>query len=246
MLDGMMARLALIKRNLATPEMRPHCFHNPDWHKLRKKLETSFPELPEAAKLPGNDSFEQAASSTLSALSTDYETLVEVLDVKNATLTLLKALAKETSGPFTLGLSRPLALDVMSLFVGLCQLQLLRSSIGGDARLLMSLYAHAHLSVHGSREGRFFALTTDAQKFEVPLRGLVDALKELSGLVGGMVPQLADSIAVASDLADLRRRGALNPLGATWASVDAGGGQPRACPRTLMCETRAGWRRQCG
>lgn len=42
---GMMARVSLLQRNLASPGGRPHSLQNPDWAKLRKNLEKKFPSV---------------------------------------------------------------------------------------------------------------------------------------------------------------------------------------------------------
>ena len=215
MVEGMKARLDLVRRTLHGPQ-RPKCLQNSDWAKLRTTLEKSYPELPDTTKVKGYESFDAAAKATLSELSVTYETLVEVLEVKTASLALLRTLAP-AAATAKLGLGRPLLLDVMALFVGVCRLQLMRSSLRDDVRVLISVFACAHRAAHGTGEGRFLALAKDDETFNVnptAFRGLADMFKDLSTAVAAIVPQLAESIAVTSDLATLRQRGALNPLGA--------------------------------
>ena len=215
MVEGMQARLALVRRTLHGPQ-RPKCLQNSDWAKLRTTLEKSFPELPDTTKLKGYESFDAAAKATLGELCVTYETLVEVLEVKTASLALLRTLAP-AAATVKLGLGRPLLLDVMALFVGVCRLQLMRSSLRDDVRVLISVFACAHRAAHGTGEGRFLALAKDDETFNVnptAFRGLAETFKDLSTVVAAIVPQLAESIAATSDLANLRQRGALNPLGA--------------------------------
>lgn len=68
--QGMMARVSLLSRNLASPGGRPHSLQNPEWAKLRKTLEKKFPEVnqTELSQMPAFETFQSAAGRIIDEL----------------------------------------------------------------------------------------------------------------------------------------------------------------------------------
>ncbi len=85
-LEGMMARLIHHQDMELVPEgqSRPQCLNSPDYAKLKKRLEYSFPEVPDQMK--GTVAYEALLEHANAELKGLYDLFEEVLEVKDAAL----------------------------------------------------------------------------------------------------------------------------------------------------------------
>ncbi len=83
-LEGMMARVLHRRDMELVPEgkNRPQCLDSQDYAKVKKRLEYTFPEVPDAIRSPG--AFETLLENANIELQGLYELFEEVLEVKNA------------------------------------------------------------------------------------------------------------------------------------------------------------------
>ena len=94
MAEGLCSRLFWAKSNLASGR-RLTSLTNPDWLKIRQRLEKSYPEVPDLTKIPGYDTFHKSAAKIVAELSFFNEITVDVSDFKKYSLQLLRDIPSE-------------------------------------------------------------------------------------------------------------------------------------------------------
>ncbi|CAM9330489.1 unnamed protein product [Choristocarpus tenellus] len=79
---GVMTRVAFLNEHALNPNgqghERPLCLRNPEYARMKKKMDTSFPEQLEAAKAPGFDGHARGILAELESIFRTFEDVVEV------------------------------------------------------------------------------------------------------------------------------------------------------------------------
>lgn len=82
--------------NLASTRWRPSCLTNPEFSKVKSKVEKSFPENPgDMSKVPGVDLFRQTSVLIINELTFFNDIMADVSEFKKAALILLKNIPKD-------------------------------------------------------------------------------------------------------------------------------------------------------
>ncbi|CAM9640995.1 unnamed protein product, partial [Phaeothamnion confervicola] len=215
---GLMSRLDHLNNTLlsATASSRPVCLKSADYGKLRKKLDSAFPEAPESLRTPA---FEQQALSTCEELSEVATMFADVVELRDAVMATLRDVSGARTGMQTnvrLDQNGLFMANVMGLFVALVQLHLV---VGGvdERKSALSMYFAAHLYTHrrpdpaAGRIGALMAVCDD------PLRRLYDEfdvrdMAQLRQLVSDALKEIRESLDVSFHANALRHKGVLNPL----------------------------------
>ena len=92
--EGLLAQLAYMKRNVRSMGASPQCLKVDDWSKLRTKLGNTFPQLPDASKPQGFDSFRGKAESVLEELDGYYSTFLDIYEFRTSVAFFLKEIVQ--------------------------------------------------------------------------------------------------------------------------------------------------------
>jgi len=211
---GMLSRLSLLNRNLASPGGRPHSLQNPEWSKIRKTLEKRFPEVDVGSvkEVPGFETFQGAAGRILDELDPIYRTFCDVREFNITVLQLLKSLPRDIMDLNLFG-TPEVTRNFCRLLTLYVQLHLFWSDVG-ERKVLLALYACAYSCVHGKTEKGYAALAGDVEEYSEPLKRTVEELKDENfvNTLGNILVQFAPVLHQSFDVDMLRQKNVLNPI----------------------------------
>ena len=141
--DGLLAQLAFMKRNIQSQGAAPQCMKLEEWSKIRSKLGSAFPSVPDVSKVPSFESFRSKADSTLDALGSYYSTFIDIDDFRVTAMNTLKNIARARL-TISLGLCPTLARNFLRLVVNYIKITCYVSSIE-EAKVVLGMYGLAHM-----------------------------------------------------------------------------------------------------
>jgi hypothetical protein len=93
---GLCCRIFNAKTNLSSSRWRPQCLSNPDFLKVKQKIEKSFPENPgDMSKVPGTEVFKSTSVQIVNELTFFNDIMADISDFKKAASSLLKNIPKD-------------------------------------------------------------------------------------------------------------------------------------------------------
>ena len=202
--DGLLAQLAFMKRNIQSQGAAPQCMKLEEWSKIRSKLGSAFPSVPDVSKVQSFESFRSKADSTLDALGSYYSTFIDIDDFRVTATDTLKNIAGARL-TISLGLCPTLARNFLRLLVNYVKITCYVSSIE-EAKVVLGMYGLAHmLKNHMQQHEQWTRVSQLVKRFDEPLVAVFADLHEgaTRDLIGDrletLIPELHQILNLALD-----------------------------------------------
>ncbi|CAM9439416.1 unnamed protein product, partial [Hapterophycus canaliculatus] len=219
--EGVMARLSFLEHHTLQPggqgQAKPLCLRNPDYAKMRKKIELSFPDQLETAKAVGFDGHARGVLSELEGVFQVFEDVTEVRDGMVEELRDMSGCRKGLPLKFALDVNPELMMSFMSLMADFVRVHLVVASVT-ERKQALGMYYSAHATINGRKHTPAMTKVNSLISLcENPLHGLaselaVRACDIVRACVGGALTAIKEVVEVASEVNTLRGMNALSVL----------------------------------
>ena len=199
----------LLKSNVLR-KAPPPCLASTEWAQVRKKLEASFPEIPDVSKVKGFDALVSSAQDILDQTAPMYQHFLELseyLAQAHLAINALPALVAD----FKLDRSQSTMCSLLRLVADYLKIHLLMAQ-NEDKKSLLVLHLFAYQCVKRSTESNVLAVTNTLKRFDKAMLTVSEELQGVSDCVGDVLLELRESMTTALNPDLLRQRNALNPL----------------------------------
>eukprot|EP00752_Nemacystus_decipiens_P003733 g3439.t1 len=216
-----MARLSFLEHHTLQPggqgQAKPLCLRNPDYAKMRKKIELSFPDQLETAKAVG---FDGHARGVLSELEGVFQVFEDVTEVRDGMVEELRDMSGCRTGmplKFAPDVNPELMMSFMSLMADYVRVHLVVASIT-ERKQALGMYYLAHATVNGKHiTPAMTKVNSLITLCDNPIYGLatqlsVKACDVVRSCVGGALTAIKEVVEVASEVNTLRGMNALSVL----------------------------------
>ncbi|KAG5192927.1 membrane-associated apoptosis protein-domain-containing protein [Tribonema minus] len=236
--DGMMARLLYINTNALSPNgcKRPLCLQSSDYaSKMKKKLESSFPDAPDICK---NPQFDITAGQMIGQLQDIYDCFEEVAELREGMLETLRDVSGCRNGAtphLKMDLTPTLLGNFMGLLTSFTKLHVVISRVD-ERKAALGLYFAAAAAARRRAEPAWPAVAALVAASDDPVHAAAAALggaahAPLHACALACLGEVSDAVALALDPERLRAISALSAL--------AGGAAALALPAAAPLGPRA-------
>ncbi|CAM9252727.1 unnamed protein product [Discosporangium mesarthrocarpum] len=220
--SGVMTRLAFLNEHALNPsgqgQGRPLCLRNPDYTRMKKKLEISFPEQQETAKVPGFDGHAQGILTELEGIFRTFEDVVEIRDGMVEELRDMSGCRTGVPLKFALDVNPELVVSFMSLMTDYVRLHLVVSRVE-ERKQALGMYFMAYSTVNRGKkpEPSYSRVNALMVVCDNPINRIYHELghrqcETLRQCVGGALTEIKEVLTLYHKTPDLRSMSALNVL----------------------------------
>ncbi|CAM9699705.1 unnamed protein product [Pylaiella littoralis] len=219
--EGVMARLSFLEHHTLQPggqrQAKPLCLRNPDYAKMRKKIELSFPDQLEAAKAVA---FDGHARSVLSELEGVFQVFEDVTEVRDGMVEELRDMSGCRTGmplKFASDVNPELMMSFMSLMADYVRVHLVVASIT-ERKQALGMYYCAYATVNGKKTNPAMKKVNALMSLcDNPIYGLsvelsAKACDVVRSCVAGALTATREVVEVALEVNTLRGMNALSVL----------------------------------
>ncbi|CAM9705501.1 unnamed protein product [Ascophyllum nodosum] len=151
---GAMTRLSFLEHHTLQPggqgQAKPLCMRNPDYTKMKKKIELTFPEQLEQAKAAG---FDGHARGILTELEGVFQVFEDVTEIRHGMAEELRDMSGNRTGTplkFATDVNPELMMCFMSLMTDYVRLHLVLASVT-ERKQALGMYYLAYFALHGKK-----------------------------------------------------------------------------------------------
>jgi len=178
---GIMARMLYVNSTMLVQggSKRPSCLSSVEFGKMKKKLESSFPECPEAIKTP---QFDLLASQFASQLQDVYDCFEEAACLKEGMFKVLKEVSGSGNGPFPtlkLDLTPTLITNFMELWLNYIKLHMIASRIE-DRKSVLGFYFASASATHRRSDSSWNTVSNFFSASDEPIKHLYNEVNQNS------------------------------------------------------------------
>jgi NCK-associated protein 1 len=201
---GLLLNTAVLKKS------PPACLTQAEWAKIRKKLDSSFPDVPDMTKTQGFDSIASNAQDVYDQTLPLYQHFVDVCEYTQQANMMINSIPALTA-EFKLDKSHPTMVTFMRIITDYLKLHLLMAMID-DRKTILALHLFSFQMTKRTTEPNCARVQATLKKLEKPQYSVAEEMQGISDFVAEVILEFRESITTAFDSDKLRQKNVLNPL----------------------------------